>query len=36
MQISISINRVCDDCDFTHNKKDDTYFYIHSDQAPSW
>jgi hypothetical protein len=36
VQTSTLINRVCDDCGLTHSKKDDTCFYIHSDQAPSW
>jgi hypothetical protein len=36
MQISISINRIYDDCGFTYNKKDNIYFYIYPNQAPSW
>jgi hypothetical protein len=36
MQTSTPINRVCDDCDLTYNKKDNTCFYIHPDQIPSW
>jgi hypothetical protein len=36
VQISISINRVCDDCDFTYNKKGDICFYIYSNQTSFW
>jgi hypothetical protein len=30
VQILIFINRVCDDCDLTYNKKNNIYFYIYS------
>jgi hypothetical protein len=36
IQTSISINRIYNNCDLTHNKKGNIYFYIYFNQASSW